>query len=338
MTTSQTTTSTSQATEPTTAHDTPPAERLVLGAMMFGTAVDEATSFAVLDRFVDAGGRWIDTADCYAFWASESGYGGQSEELLGRWFAARPGVRDRILLATKFGAEPRDAANWPASRTGLSPAAIREQITGSLRRLGTDHVDLAWGHMEDRSVPVEETADACAALVSDGVAARIGLSNHPAWRIERARRHAVAQGVEPFSVLQHAYSYLQPRPGTLTGNHRFGWLSDELADLAAVEGLDVWAYTPLLSGAYDNPAKPIPEIFDHPGSTQRLAVLDEVAAVVGASRGQVVLAWLVARGIRPMLGGSKVHQLDAAVDGVALELPPELLERLNGVDVTPPSA
>ena len=192
--------------------------------------------------------------------------------------------------------------------------------------------------MEDRSVPVEETADACAALVSDGVAARIGLSNHPAWRVERARRHAIAQGEEPFSVVQHAYSYLQPRPGTLTGNHRFGWLSDDLADLAAVEGLEVWAYTPLLSGAYDNPAKPIPEIFDHPGSTQRLAVLDDVAAQVGATRGQVVLAWLAARGIRPMLGGSKVHQLDAAVAAVGLELPAELLERMNGVDVTPPSA
>ncbi|MFD2795587.1 aldo/keto reductase [Promicromonospora vindobonensis] len=317
---------------------TPPAERLVLGAMMFGTAVDEATSFAVLDRFVDAGGRWIDTADCYAFWASESGYGGQSEELLGRWFAARPGVRDRILLATKFGAEPRDAASWPASRTGLSAEAINAQIAGSLRRLGTDHVDLVWGHMEDRSVPVEETADACAALVSDGVAARIGLSNHPAWRVERARRHAVGQGTEPFSAVQHAYSYLQPRPGVRMGNHRFGRLSDDLVDLAAVEGLEVWAYTPLLSGAYDNPAKPIPELFDHPGTTQRLAVLDDVAAQVGGSRGQVVLAWLTARGIRPMLGGSKVHQLDAAVAAMALELPAELLELMNGVDVTPPSA
>jgi aryl-alcohol dehydrogenase-like predicted oxidoreductase len=339
MTTSQDTRKTTETTtQPSTTHDTPPAERLVLGAMMFGTAVDEATSFAVLDRFVDAGGRWIDTADCYAFWASESGYGGQSEELLGRWFAARPGVRDRILLSTKVGAEPRDADDWPASRTGLSAAAIREQITGSLRRLGTDHVDLAWGHMEDRSVPVEETADACAALVSDGVTARIGLSNHPAWRVERARRHAIAQGLEPFSVVQHAYSYLQPRPGTLTGNHRFGWLSDDLVDLAAVEGLEVWAYTPLLSGAYDNPAKPIPEVFDHPGSTRRLAVLDDVAAQVGASRGQVVLAWLAARGIRPMLGGSKVHQLDAAVEALSLELPAELVELMNAVDVTPPAA
>ncbi|GAA4715738.1 putative oxidoreductase [Promicromonospora umidemergens] len=334
MTTSQTTQTTQrETTQRETTQDTPPAERLVLGAMMFGTVVDEATSFAVLDRFVDAGGRWIDTADCYAFWASESGYGGQSEELLGRWFAARPGVRDRILLATKFGAEPRDAADWPASRTGLSAGAIKTQITGSLRRLGTDRVDLAWGHMEDRSVPVEETADACAALVSDGVAARIGLSNHPAWRVERARRHAVGQGKEPFSVVQHAYSYLQPRPGTLTGNHRFGWLDDELIDLAAVENLDVWAYTPLLSGAYDNPAKPIPEVFDHPGSTQRLAVLDDVAAQVGASRGQVVIAWLTARGIRPMLGGSKVHQLDAAVAALELELPAELVERLSAVEL-----
>jgi aryl-alcohol dehydrogenase-like predicted oxidoreductase len=331
------TTSLQSTTQPAV-HDAPPAERLVLGAMMFGTAVDEATSFAVLDRFVDAGGRWIDTADCYAFWASESGYGGQSEALLGRWFAARPGMRGRVLLSTKFGAEPREAADWPASRTGLSPAAVREQIAGSLRRLGTDHVDLVWAHMEDRSVPIEETADACAALVSDGVAARVGTSNHPAWRVERARRHAVAQGKVPVSVVQHAYSYLQPRPGTLTGNHRFGWLSDELVDLAAVEGLEVWAYTPLLSGAYDNLAKPIPEVFDHPGSTRRLAVLDDVAAQVGASRGQIVLAWLAARGIRPMLGGSKVDQLDAAVEALSLELPAELVTRMDAVDVTPPAA
>lgn len=315
-----------------------PAERLVLGAMTFGTTVDEATAFDLLDRFVDAGGRWIDTADCYAFWASESGYGGQSEEVLGRWLAARPGVRDRVLLSTKFGAEPRDAADWPASRTGLAPAAIREQITGSLRRLGTDHVDLAWAHMEDRSVPVEETADACAALVSDGVAARIGTSNHPAWRVERARRHAVGQDKEPFSVVQHAYSYLQPRPGTLTGNHRFGWLDDELVDLAAVERLDVWAYTPLLSGAYDNQAKPIPEVFDHPGTTRRLAVLDDVAAELGATRGQVVLAWLASRGIHPMLGGSKPAQLDAAIAALGLPLTEAQAVRLTAEDVTPPAA
>jgi aryl-alcohol dehydrogenase-like predicted oxidoreductase len=131
--------------------------RLVLGAMMFGTTIDETTSFALLDRFVEAGGEWIDTADCYAFWASDSGFGGDSEELLGRWLAARPGVRDRVKIATKFGAEPRVAGDWPASRTGLGRTAIRSQFEGSLRRLGTDYIDLAWAHMEDRSVPIEET-------------------------------------------------------------------------------------------------------------------------------------------------------------------------------------
>jgi aryl-alcohol dehydrogenase-like predicted oxidoreductase len=298
--------------------------RLVLGAMMFGTTIDETTSFALLDRFVDAGGEWIDTADCYAFWASESGYGGDSEELLGRWLAARPGMRERVKISTKFGAEPRVAGDWPASRTGLSPAAIRAQFEGSLRRLGTDHVDLAWAHMEDRSVPIEETADAMAELVAEGRAGRIGTSNHPAWRVERAR------------ALQHSRTYLQTRPGIRPPgqDHRFGVLDDELLDLATSEGLEVWAYTPLLSGAYDNPTKPIPEQYDHPGTIRRLAVLDEAATETGLSRGQVVLSWLAGStpSTRPILGGSKPSQLDAAIEAVAFELPAELRARLDAVE------
>lgn len=307
--------------------------RLVLGAMMFGTTIDETTSFALLDRFVDAGGEWIDTADCYSFWASGSGHGGASEELLGRWLAARPGVRDRVRLSTKFGAEPRVAGDWPASRTGLSRSAIRAQFEGSLRRLGTDRVDLAWAHMEDRSVPIEETADAMAELVSDGTALRLGTSNHPAWRVERARAHARAGGVEPITALQHSFTYLQPRPGAQTTDHRFGWLDDELRDLAVIEHLEVWGYTPLLSGAYDNPAKPIPDAFDHRGNAERLAVLDEVAAELGATRGETVLAWIAGQpGLTPILGGSRPEQLESALRGVELVLPRELRARMDAVD------
>lgn len=310
--------------------------RLVLGAMMFGTTIDETTSFALLDRFVEAGGEWIDTADCYAFWASDTGYGGDSEELLGRWLAARPGMRERVKIATKFGAEPRVAGDWPASRTGLGRSAIRSQFEGSLRRLGTDHVDLAWAHMEDRSVPIEETADAMAELVAEGRAARIGTSNHPAWRVERARAHALARGVEPVTALQHSRTFLQTRPGirAVGQSHRFGVLDDELLDLATVEGLEIWAYTPLLSGAYDNRAKPIAEQYDHPGTTRRLAVLDEVAHEVGLTRGQVVLSWLAGGtpNTRPILGGSKLDQLDAALAAVAYELPADLRDRLDAVE------
>lgn len=307
---------------------------LVLGAMMFGITIDEETSFAILDRFVERGGEWIDTADCYAFWASDSGLGGDSERLLGRWFAARPGVREHVKLATKLGAEPPEPGAWPERREGLSTDAVRAAFAGSLDRLGIDSVDLLWIHQEDRSVPIEQTVDALAELTGSGAVARVGASNHPAWRVERARARQAAIGAVPFDALQLNTTYLRPRPGTLPEGvtHRFGVLSDEQRDYAVEHDLDVWAYTPLLSGAYDNPAKPIPEVYDHPGTTERLRVLGEVAAETGATRGQVVLAWLLANGIRPMLGGSKVHQLDAALDGVALELTADQRERLDAVD------
>ena len=303
---------------------------LVLGAMMFGTRIDESTSFALLDRFVERGGVWIDTADCYAFWASDTGLGGDSERLLGRWLAARPGIRDRVLIATKLGAEPVEPGSWPDRREGLSARAVRAAFAGSLDRLGIDRVDMLWLHQEDRSVPIEETVDALAGLAAD----RFGVSNHPAWLVERGRAHARATGAPPFDALQLNATYLRPRPGALPPGveHRFGVLSDEQADYAAEHGMDVWAYTPLLSGAYDNPAKEIPEVYDHPGNTDRLAALDAVAAESNATRGQVVLAWLLSRDIRPMLGGSKLDQLDSAFDGVALKVTTEQLQRLDAAD------
>lgn len=303
---------------------------LVLGAMMFGTTIDEDTSFALLDRFVERGGVWIDTADCYAFWASASGHGGDSERVIGRWLAARPGVRERVRIATKLGAEPFEPGSWPDRRAGLSPDAVRSAFAGSLDRLGIDRVDLLWLHQEDRSVRIEDTVEALAGLAAD----RFGVSNHPSWLVERGRVHATAIGAAPFDALQLNATYLRPRPGTLPPGveHRFGVLSDEQADYAAEHGMDVWAYTPLLSGAYDNPEKVIPEVYDHPGNTARIAALDAVAAETGAARGQVVLAWLLSRGLRPMLGGSKVGQLDSALDGVALTLDAGQLHRLDTAD------
>jgi len=299
--------------------------------MMFGTTIDEKTSFALLDRFVERGGVWIDTADCYSFWASESGQGGDSERVIGRWLEARPGMRERVRISTKLGAEPLWAGSWPERRAGLSRRAVLDAFAGSLDRLGVDSVDLLWLHQEDRTVPIEETVEALAELTGQGLARRVGASNHPAWRVERARAHARSIGALPLDALQLNSTYLRIRPGTLPPGvvHPFGVLSDEQLDYARTHGLEVWAYTPLLSGAYDNPDKEIPEVYDHPGTTRRLEALDAVADELGASRGQVVLAWQVARGIRPMLGGSRVEQLDIALDGVRLELSPEQFERLS---------
>lgn len=304
---------------------------IVLGAMSFGTLIDEDTSFALLDRFVERGGVWIDTADCYSFWTSDTGHGGASEAVIGRWLAARPGMRERIRLSTKVGAEPLWPGSWPAFRTGLSPRAIAQTVEGSLSRLGVDTIDLLWLHQEDRAVPIERTVEGLAPLTESGTVRRVGASNHPAWRIERARAHAAALGSTPLDALQLNATYLRVRPGTLPPGvvHPFGVLSDEQRDFAAANGLETWAYTPLLSGAYDNHEKQIPEVYDHPGTARRLAVLDRVAHAHDAQRGQIVLAWLLAHGIRPILGGSKIGQVDTALDAADLALTSDEIAALD---------
>lgn len=304
---------------------------IVLGAMMFGTVIDEETSFALLDRFVERGGSWIDTADCYSFWASDTGHGGDSEEVIGRWLAARPGVRERIRISTKAGAEPLWPGSWPQHRAGLSPRAIREAVEGSLRRLGVDRLDMLWLHQEDRATPIEESVEGLAALTADGTVRRVGASNHPAWRIERARAHAKRIGSVPIDAFQLNSTYLRPRPGALPPGvvHPFGVLSDEQRDFAEANGIETWAYTPLLSGAYDDEAKQIPAVYEHPASARRLEALAEIAELRGLGRGQIVLAWQIARGIRPILGGSKLFQLDAAMDATAVALREDELARLD---------
>ncbi|ACZ86254.1 aldo/keto reductase [Streptosporangium roseum] len=301
---------------------------LALGAMNFGTRLDERTSFEVLDRFVDAGGTLIDTADCYAFWSDPSGRGGQSEEVIGRWLARRPGVRDRVYLSTKVGAEPVGPGEWPANREGLSAPAIRNAVQGSLQRLGTDRIDLYWAHMEDRAARLEDTAGAFAELVGSGTVGRLGCSNHPLWRVERARQIARGNGWAGYTALQLRHSYLQPRPGaSVPGqDHRFGWVTDEIVDYVQSDPeLSLWAYTALLGGAYTRPDRPLPEAYDHPGTTRRLAALARVARELGVSRNQVVLAWLSggAPAVTPIVGVSGTEQLDEALAGVSLTLSTE---------------
>ncbi|MEV1117830.1 aldo/keto reductase [Actinosynnema sp. NPDC049800] len=308
-------------------------EKLALGAMLFGTATDERRSFEILDRFVDAGGVWIDTANCYAFWADPSGFGGQSEALLGRWLASRPGVRDRVRISTKVGCEPTEAGRFPETAEGLSAGVVKNGIEASLRRLGTDHVELYWAHKPDPVTPLEETVAAFDELVSAGLVGRLGCSNYPVWQVERARQLALADGRVGYTAVQQHHTYLQPRPGTRpTVVHRFGAVSDEVIHyLEHHSDMALWSYTPLLSGRYTRTDKPLPAEYDHPGTTDRLAVLDEIAAETGTNRNQVVLAWLTGGGtdVTPIVGVSAVEQLDDAFAGVSLELTGDQRRRLD---------
>ncbi|MFZ3555110.1 aldo/keto reductase [Streptomyces sp. BH055] len=310
-------------------------ENLALGAMLFGTALDEHRSFEILDRFVDAGGVWIDTANCYAFWADPTGFGGQSEELLGRWLARRPGVRDRVRISTKVGCEPTEAGRFPETAEGLSARAVKTGIEDSLRRLGTDHVELYWAHMPDAGTPLEETVAAFGDLVSAGAVGRLGCSNYPVWQVERARQLAREHGSAGFTAVQQRHTYLRPRPAIRPSEgHRFAAVTDEVLHyLEHQPDMALWAYTPLLSGGYTRADKPLSPEYDHPGTARRLAALDEIAEETGTNRNRVVLAWLTGGNpaATPIVGVSSVEQLDEAVGGVALELTADQHRRLDSV-------
>jgi aryl-alcohol dehydrogenase-like predicted oxidoreductase len=309
-------------------------EHLALGAMLFGTRTDEATSFALLDRYVEAGGVWIDTADCYAFWADPSGHGGQSERLLGRWLNARPGMRDRVKIATKVGCEPLYPGSYPEFAEGLGADTIAAAIRGSLERLGLDRVDMYWAHRDDRAPELDETVSAFGALVTDGLVDRWGYSNTAIWRVERARSLALAAGTAAPTGLQLRYSYLQPRPMVRDNDHdhRFGWITDDTLDYVETNPeFTLWAYSPLMSGAYDRPDRAISPAFEHPGTRRRLAALDHAAGQLGTTRSEIVVAWMAGGTppITPIIGVSSVEQLDVALRGASLELPVQIRSDLD---------
>ena len=297
---------------------------LSLGTMHFGTATDEATSFTILDRYVEAGGTFIDTSGNYAFWVGTQG--GESEELLGRWRRSR-GVGEEIVIATKVGARPRaPGTSFTDNAEGLSARVIRESAERSRDRLGMARLDLLYAHIEDPAVPLGETMEAFAALVAEGTVGLLGVSNHWAWRVERARSLAAAAGLPGYEVLQYQHSYLRPRtdlPGLRSPDGMPGMLGGDLVSyLRAEPELTMVAYSPLLKGGYVRQDKLDAAEFDHPGTPARLAALREVAEDAGATVNQVVLAWLIGAQVPviPLVGASSVAQLDESLAAVDLEL------------------
>ncbi|WP_411115162.1 aldo/keto reductase [Streptomyces sp. 029-5] len=301
--------------------------QIVLGTMDFGTLVDRDRAFAVLDSFVAAGGVWLDTANAYSFWADPSGVGGASERLIGAWLRARPGARDAVRIATKVRQNPLVPHSWPESAEGLSARAVHAGVKESLGRLGVDHLDLLWAHAEDRSVPLEETVGALGELVAQGATLRVGAANHAAWRVERARSLARQRHVEPLTALQLRHSLVQPRPLTPLAESAHRMLTADDLDLARSEGLAVWSYTSLLWGSYVRADKPLPRTYDHPGTTRVLAVLDDIAGELSATRNQTVLAWLMRQGIDPIVGVSRVEQIEEALGARHVRLGDEHLAR-----------
>jgi aryl-alcohol dehydrogenase-like predicted oxidoreductase len=297
---------------------------------MFGTTTDERTSFALLDRFAEAGGTFVDTSNNYAFWAN-GGRGGESEALLGRWLKANDS-EGRMVVATKVGAKPNTAGrSYHDDAEGLSAPVIRAAIQESLDRLGRDRVDVYYAHIEDRSTPLEETLGAFAGLVEDGTVGLLGVSNHPAWQVERARTLSAARGWPAYQLNQLSHSYFQPRydvPVWAVGAYAS---PEHLDHLRSQPDLALVAYSPLLRGAYSRADKPLPETYRHAGNDARRAALEQVAKETGATVNQVVLAWMT--GDDPaaiaLVSASRIEQLDESLAAADLDLTPDQRARLD---------
>ncbi|MGW7681716.1 aldo/keto reductase [Kribbella sp. NPDC054772] len=308
------------------------APTMALGTMYFGTRVDERTAFSILDRYAELGGTFIDTSDNYSFWTSETGFGGQSEALLGRWLASNPGVR--VRLSTKVGAQPTRVGGFPDHLEGLRGDVVRGAMKQSLERLGVDAVDLYWAHVEDPAVPVEDLVETFGGLVRDGLTARWGLSNHPSWLLERIRAAAERADQPQPTAYQQRYSYLQPAGGMPVEGQPIplGMLSaDGLDFLRRNPSFDGWVYTATLLGRYDRDDRPLEPEYRHPGTDSRLAALIRIATARGLRPGQVVLAWLASGtpALTPIVGVSSVDQVEQAVVGASTILTEDELAALN---------
>ncbi len=295
---------------------------LVLGGNVFGWTADRAASFAVLDAFVAGGGTMIDTADVYSAWV-DGHDGGESETVIGEWLKAS-GKRDDVLIATKVGMLPGEGGEK------LAPARIVAAAEASLKRLGTDRIDLYYAHQDDDSVPQDAVLAAFGTLIDAGKVRVIGASNFHAARLKSAVDIAKADGLPRYHVLQPEYN--------LVSRHKF---EGELQDYCVSENIGVLPYYGLASGFLTGKYRG-PDDFKQSVRGGRmgdllagngpavLAAMDAVAEETGATLAQIALAWLIAQpGVTaPIASATRVQQIEDLLPAMNLTLNDSQLESL----------
>jgi aryl-alcohol dehydrogenase-like predicted oxidoreductase len=297
---------------------------LCLGTMYFGSRTDEETSWDLLDRYYEAGGRFLDTANKYATWVD--GYDEpESEPLLGEWIDERDN-RDELFVATKVGFP------YPGVERGLTADLIEQEVRKSLDRLGLDTVDLLYAHGDDYDTPQEEYMEAFQRLIDEGAVRHLGASNFFAWRLARANTIAEVNGWTPFSCVQPRYSYLIPNRGADFG--RQVPATDELVDYCDRNDLSIVPYSPLLKGCYGREDRPIPEGYVNTENRLKMDAVRELAESNGVGGNQIVLAWMVQSDLPviPLFGCSTAEQLDRNLGALDVELTAAEIERLDGVE------
>jgi aryl-alcohol dehydrogenase-like predicted oxidoreductase len=293
---------------------------LCLGGNVFGWTVNEHDGFAVLDRFVAAGGNFIDTADVYSAWVPGHA-GGESETIIGNWMASRR-IRDRMVIATKVGMAP--------GLKGLSPTTIRSAAEASLTRLRVERLDLYYAHFDDPGTPLEDSLRTFTSLVTEGKVRHIAASNYTAPRLAEALALSDREGFVRYVALQPHYNLV----------HRHEYEGD-LRDVCAREGLSCLPYYALangfLTGKYrpDAPvdsarAKAAGAYLDAHG-VQLLAALDDIAATHHTTPAAVSLAWLLAQPtiVAPIASARTVEQLAEWLPAATLTLTDDEVARPN---------
>ncbi|MGJ0389588.1 aldo/keto reductase [Microbacterium sp. CGR1] len=293
--------------------------RLALGTMNFGPVIDEDASRAILDRAIDAGIDFIDTADVYGGgrWGDHPG---QSEEILGRWMKDR-GNRDDLIVATKvFGVMgPR------SNDRGLSAVHIRASVDASLRRLGTDHIDLYQMHHIDRDVPIDETLSAFETLREQGKITYLGSSNFAGWHLARVHEIAAASGY-PAPVTEQSLYNLTERTVEL-----------EVVPAAEQYGMGLLPWSPLASGQLggvlqktDRSRSSLDALGARRPAIERY---EEFCAELGIRPGVVAIAWLLHQPsvTAPVIGPRTIDQLDSAVEALDVTLDADTLAELDRI-------
>jgi aryl-alcohol dehydrogenase-like predicted oxidoreductase len=297
---------------------------LVFGGNVFGWNVDEQTGFRLLDAFVDHCFNAIDTADVYSTWAPGNS-GGESESMIGRWLKARPGMRDRVVIFTKVGSD----MGGPGQK-GLSQKWILEAAEHSLRRLGTEVIDLYFAHQPDPVTPQEETLSAFGRLLQAGKIRSIGASNFDADQMQAALALA-GYGLPRYTVLQPEYN-LHDRSG----------FEGPLQDLCRQAGIAAVTYFSLasgfLSGKYrdktDLSQSVRGEDVEKYLTPRGFAILDALQAVAdrhGTSLSEVALAWLMAQSAvaAPIASATKTEHIGSFARAAALQLTAEDFAQLT---------
>lgn len=298
---------------------------LVFGGNVFGWTCDEKTSFAILDAFVDHGFDAIDTADVYSRWA-DGNQGGESETIIGRWLQARPGMRARVKIFSKVGADM-----GPDGQKGLSKAWIQQAVERSLRRLNSDYIDLYFAHWPDPQTPLAETLEAFQALQQAGKIRATGASNLDAQQLSAALEVARKGGLPAWQVLQPEYNLY----------HRSAF-EGALCDLCISREIGVVTYYSLASGFLTGKYRQQADLaqsqrgggiakYLNPRGMRILDTLEEVAGQHNAKPAEVALAWLMSReGVTaPIASATSVAQVESFARAAGLTLNAAQLARLE---------